>query len=89
MKRVALITGAGRGIGEATAQALARDGHAVALADLNIVEARRAARTLSGDGHEAFEVDVVDERSVEASLTPWRVSSGRLQCLLASPAGRC
>ena len=66
MKRVALITGAGRGIGEATAQALARDGHAVALADLNIVEARRAARTLSGDGHEAFEVDVVDERSVEA-----------------------
>jgi NAD(P)-dependent dehydrogenase (short-subunit alcohol dehydrogenase family) len=66
VKRVALITGAGRGIGEATAQALARDGHAVALADLNIVEARRAARTLSGDGHEAFEVDVVDERSVEA-----------------------
>jgi NAD(P)-dependent dehydrogenase (short-subunit alcohol dehydrogenase family) len=46
--------------------ALARDGHTVALADLNIAEARPAARTLPGNGHEAFEVDVVDERSVEA-----------------------
>jgi NAD(P)-dependent dehydrogenase (short-subunit alcohol dehydrogenase family) len=66
VKRVALVTGAGRGIGEATAQALARDGHAVALADLNVAEARRAAGALAGDGHKAFAVDVVDERSVEA-----------------------
>jgi 3-oxoacyl-[acyl-carrier protein] reductase len=61
------VTGAGRGIGEATAQALARDGHAVALADLNVAEARRAASTLPGDHHAAFGVDVTDERSVEAA----------------------
>lgn len=63
--RVAIVTGAGRGIGEATARALARDGHVVALADLNVAEARRAAGTLPGEGHAAFQVDVVDERSVE------------------------
>jgi NAD(P)-dependent dehydrogenase (short-subunit alcohol dehydrogenase family) len=66
VKRVAIVTGAGRGIGEATARALARDGHTVALADLNAAEARRAAGALPGDGHAAFDVDVVDERSVEA-----------------------
>ena len=66
MSRIAVVTGAGRGIGEATAQALARDGHIVALADLNVAEARRAAGALAGSGHEAFEVDVVEERSVEA-----------------------
>ena len=65
VKRVAIVTGAGRGIGEATARMLARDGHTIALADLNLAEARRAAGTLPGDGHAAFQVDVVDERSVE------------------------
>ena len=42
VERVAIVTGAGRGIGEVTALALARDGHAVALADLNVA-AKRAA----------------------------------------------
>jgi NAD(P)-dependent dehydrogenase (short-subunit alcohol dehydrogenase family) len=65
MKRVAIVTGASRGIGEATAHALARDGLTVALADLNVVGAQRVAETLPGDGHRAFHVDVVDERSVE------------------------
>jgi NAD(P)-dependent dehydrogenase (short-subunit alcohol dehydrogenase family) len=66
VRRVAIVTGAGRGIAEATARALARDGRAVALADLNVAEARRAANTLPGDNHAAFAVDVTDERSVEA-----------------------
>jgi NAD(P)-dependent dehydrogenase (short-subunit alcohol dehydrogenase family) len=66
VKRVAIVTGAGRGIGEATARVLARDGHAVSLADLNVAEAGRIARSLAGNGHEAFSVDVVDEHAVEA-----------------------
>jgi len=65
VKRVAIVTGAARGIGEATARALARDGFAVAVADLDIGGARRVAETLTGDGHGAFQVDVVEERSVE------------------------
>jgi NAD(P)-dependent dehydrogenase (short-subunit alcohol dehydrogenase family) len=81
VKRVAIVTGAGRGIGEATARALARDGHTVALADLNAAEARRAAGALPGDGHAAFDVDVVDERSVEAQLGPVAV----LACVAGGP----
>ena len=64
MKRVAIVTGAARGIGEATARALARDGLAVAVADLDIGGARRISDAL-GNGHGAFQVDVTEERSVE------------------------
>jgi NAD(P)-dependent dehydrogenase (short-subunit alcohol dehydrogenase family) len=64
VQRTAIVTGAGRGIGEATARALARDGFAVALADLNVESAHRIAGALAG-GHAAFRVDVTDEHSVE------------------------
>jgi len=66
MKRIAIVTGAARGIGEATARALARDGLTVALADLNGAGAQAVAATLPGDGHAAFAADVTDERAVEA-----------------------
>ena len=66
MKRVAIVTGAASGIGEAPARALARDGHAVAAADINFAGARVIAETLPGGGHGAFAVDVTEERSVEA-----------------------
>ena len=86
MKRVAIVTGAGRGIGEATAHALARDGHTVALADLNVAEARRAAGALPGGGHAAFDVDVVDERSVEALFDAVEAQLGPV-AVLACVAG--
>ena len=86
VNRIAVVTGAGRGIGEATAQALARDGHTVALADLNAVEARRAAGALAGTGHKAFEVDVVDECSVEALFEAVEAQLGAV-AVLACVAG--
>ena len=86
MSRVAVVTGAGRGIGEATAQALARDGHTVALADLNVAEARRVAGTLAGAGHGAFDLDVVEERSVEALFEAIEAQLGPV-AVLACVAG--
>jgi 3-oxoacyl-[acyl-carrier protein] reductase len=66
VSRVAIVTGGGSGIGEATARALARDGHSVAVADINVAAAQRVAQSLPGSGHIAVHTDVTEERSVEA-----------------------
>jgi NAD(P)-dependent dehydrogenase (short-subunit alcohol dehydrogenase family) len=64
------ITGAARGIGLATAQALAARGARVAIGDLDRAEADAAAAALPGaEGTAAgFEVDVTDEDSFERFL---------------------
>ena len=68
MKRIA-ITGAARGIGLATARALAQRGHSVAIGDLDGDEAERAAESLPGGGsHSGHALDVTDEQSFERFL---------------------
>jgi NAD(P)-dependent dehydrogenase (short-subunit alcohol dehydrogenase family) len=60
--KVAIVTGAGSGIGEATARLMAREGALVVVADLNRVEAERVAGEL--DVATPVEVDVSDEGDV-------------------------
>jgi NAD(P)-dependent dehydrogenase (short-subunit alcohol dehydrogenase family) len=62
---VALVTGAGGGIGAAYSSALAEAGAAVALADIDGPSARAAADAIAVDGHRAVAIDL-DVTSPEA-----------------------
>jgi glucose 1-dehydrogenase len=61
--RVALVTGAGRGIGQAIALAFAREGARVAVAEIDPVTAAATARRLGRQGL-ALTMDVSDSHSV-------------------------
>jgi NADP-dependent 3-hydroxy acid dehydrogenase YdfG len=60
--KVVAITGAARGIGKATAQALVRQGARVGIGDIDVDLARKTAEELGG-GAEAFELNVCDRAS--------------------------
>ncbi|MFD8449734.1 SDR family NAD(P)-dependent oxidoreductase [Streptomyces coelicoflavus] len=66
----ALVTGAARGIGAATARRLATEGARVLLTDVDLDAARRTAAHLTEQGLtvEAFACDVRDRASVEACV---------------------
>jgi 3-oxoacyl-[acyl-carrier protein] reductase len=67
-QRVAIVTGAGRGIGAAIATRLAEDGLAVACLDIDKEAAADTADRLTASGARAagFAADVSDEAAVEA-----------------------
>ena len=68
--RIALVTGAGSGLGEAVAVALHRDGARVALLDRDEAAVRAVAAGLDDKGTtaRAIVVDVTDEAAVEAAI---------------------
>lgn len=85
MTRVALITGAARGLGLACAHALAEDGGAVALADIDGDGAVRAAKDVASGGARttAVAVDVSSRQSCEAMVAQVVEAFGRLDGLVA------
>jgi 3-oxoacyl-[acyl-carrier protein] reductase len=68
--RVAIVTGAARGIGAATAIRLAADGHAVAVVDLDEAACAETVATITGAGGRATAVgaDVSDPGAVAAAV---------------------
>jgi len=84
--RVAIVTGAARGIGRETAEMLAGAGARVVLADLDKAAAEAAAAAISAAGLRAFavRVDVAEEASVEAMVRATLDSEGRVDILIAN-----
>jgi NAD(P)-dependent dehydrogenase (short-subunit alcohol dehydrogenase family) len=77
---VALVTGAGRGIGLATAGAFAEAGATVVLADRDAETLNKAVDGLRSAGHNAISVtcDVTDKDQVEAMIQKVVGAYGRL-----------
>src|SRR5829696_5258407 len=79
--QVAAITGAARGIGKATAEAFIRQGMKVAIGDLDLAEAQKAADRL-GAGTIALELNVTDKDSIERFLDETEKQLGPVDVLV-------
>lgn len=75
--RVAIVTGGGSGIGEATALLLGRRGARVLVADRDLEAAERVAKNV-GDGGLAFGVNVADPHGCEVMAQAALAAFGRL-----------
>ena len=82
--RVALVTGAGRGIGLAVAARLARDGAAVVVNDLDADVAEEAVATIIDTGRQAVAApgSVVDLDAVDTMLGAVQDAFGNLDILV-------
>lgn len=81
--KVCLITGAGSGIGEATARLFAREGARVVIADIDEAAAKRTAETIRAEGGSAVSrvVDVTDEAQTQALSASILEAFGRIDVL--------
>jgi NAD(P)-dependent dehydrogenase (short-subunit alcohol dehydrogenase family) len=86
--KVAIVTGAGGGIGRAYARGLAEAGASVVLADLNLDNAKAAADAIAADGHKtlAVKTDVADEASANAMAAAAHDAFGSVDVLVNNAA---
>lgn len=81
--RVAVVTGAGSGLGRATALQLANEGAAVACFDIALDAAEKTASEIGGTA-KAYKVDVSDPDSVKAATDAAAGDLGRIQVVVNS-----
>jgi NAD(P)-dependent dehydrogenase (short-subunit alcohol dehydrogenase family) len=83
-RKVAVITGAGNGIGLEIAHAFAAEGAQVVIADINVDAATRAAAEIEEAGGQAVAVptDVADEDQVSALVDTVVAELGRIDILV-------
>ncbi len=81
--KVAIVTGGGSGIGEASARRFAKEGAMVVVADIRARKVEAVAASIREAGGEAspFEVDVADAASVQAMVQHAVDTYGRLDVL--------
>ena len=86
--KVAIITGAARGLGRAYAQRFARDGYKVVVADLNYTQAEAVREELIADGGTAIatRTDVSLESSAQECAAQSLAAFGRIDVLINNAA---
>ena len=82
--KVALITGAGSGIGQATAEKFAREGARLALADLNFEKVARVAEAIAAAGTDTLALRADVSRLADMNLAVKHVleAYGRVDVLV-------
>jgi NAD(P)-dependent dehydrogenase (short-subunit alcohol dehydrogenase family) len=82
--KVAVITGAASGVGEATAKRFAREGMSVVATDMNEEGLARVAREIEAEGGKvlAFTLDVTDSARMAQCFTSTIDAFGRLDVLI-------
>src|SRR5690606_24786821 len=83
--KVALITGAARGIGLGFAEAYAREGAKVVIADIDIDRAEEAARSI-GTSVKAVKLDVTDLRQIDDVVAKIDADYGGIDILVNNAA---
>jgi NAD(P)-dependent dehydrogenase (short-subunit alcohol dehydrogenase family) len=86
--KVALVTGAGSGLGEATVRRFAEAGYAVACVDVDEKNAQRVCDELIANDPQAIAIacDVSDEQAVTAAVERTVTELGRLDVVVNSAA---
>lgn len=87
-QKVALVVGAGSGIGEAAAIALGQSGATVVCADVKLEAAQATAGRISKDGSkaDARAIDIRSKESIQEQVDQIRKQHGRIDILVATPA---
>lgn len=82
--KIAVVTGAGSGIGRATAQALAREGAHVIVADIDAVSGAASAAAIRAQGQQAtfLPVDMTNADSIKAFAAAAQAQCGAIDVLV-------
>src|SRR5262249_35120126 len=87
--KVAVVTGAGRGIGQAIARKLAQEGAAVTIAEVDLRTGEAAAPELRDSGYRAqfAQTDITQEAMVKAAMEQTAAAFGKID-ILVNNAGK-